>query len=188
MSVLVLHTFGILEHPADHPASQAFQQAIPDVIASLSDTPGLLKSSVNFFWPDGTSGNETTEFGSPVTPRFFDLSEGRFALTTLSAWTEVEAAAGFSFQRTHGKAMENRTEWFRQEHFWPSSVLWWTDDMEAVTWEEGNMKLAYLHENGPSHAAFAFKSLYSSTGESVRMDAQRVKKLGTGNHEPADKP
>ncbi len=179
MSALVLHTFAILKHPAAHPASQAFQEAIPGVIASLPDAPGLLKSSANVFWPDGTSGSETTEFGSPVLPRFFELSQDRFGLTTLSAWSDAEAVAGFSFHGIHGEAMTHRNEWFRQEHFWPSSVMWWTNTIDEVTWEEADTKLGHLHENGPSSEAFTFKSLYSSAGEPVRMDTKRVKELGT---------
>ena len=56
--------------------------------------------------------------------------------------------------------------------------MWWTDDIESITWELANTKLAHLDKHGPSPDAFSFKEMYSSTGEKSRMDNQRVKNLG----------
>ena len=91
MSALILHTFGILKHAAGHPASQAFM-------------------------PDGTCMSKETEFGIPPTPTFFEKDIDRYGLATLSAWTDIESAVGFSFHRAHGDAMKHRKDWFQQDH------------------------------------------------------------------------
>lgn len=178
MPILVLHTYGILEHPIDHPATQAFFAAVPDVQASRDDASGLLRGDTASFMPDGTPRREVSEFGPPITPEFFDPSKDRIALATLSAWTDPESAAGYSYHGTYGSAFKRRTEWFSQDHSWPSSVLWWTDDVGSIGWELANSKLAYLHKNGPSPEAFTFRSLYSDDGEQIRMNNERVKEIG----------
>ena len=120
MPNLVLHTFGILEHHIGHPASQTFVATSPGVVESTKSASGLLKSEVNTFEPVGTTMNEVSGFGTPVTPQFHDLSQDRYGLVTLSIWTDAESAAGFSYHGTHGAAMKRRTEWFNQDHSWPT--------------------------------------------------------------------
>ncbi len=72
MSVLILHTFGILKHAAGHPASQPFMATSPGVTESVPGTPGLLKNSITSFMPDGTCMSKEAEFGIPPTPTFFE--------------------------------------------------------------------------------------------------------------------
>jgi hypothetical protein len=177
MSILVLHTYGILKHADDHPASQAFWDAVPEVQASRQNAPGLLLGATFATTHDGAPRSETSEFGATVSPVFHDSSQERAGLATLSAWSDPESAAGFSFHGAHGGAMKSRSEWFQQEHSWPSSVMWWVDDLELVTWEDANRRIVQLDENGPSAAAFSFKSMYSSSGEKVRMNNERVKEI-----------
>ncbi len=178
MAFFVLHTYGILEHPNDHPASQAFWAAVPDVQVGRENADGLLRGATIPFNIDGTPFRETTEFGVPVTPHFHDASQERTALATLSAWIDPESAAGYSFHGAHGGALKYRSEWFRQEHSWPSSVMWWTDDIESINWEVANAKIAQLDEHGPSPDAFSFKSMYTNSGEKIRMDNERMKDIG----------
>ncbi len=116
MSALILHTFGILKHATGHPASQAFMATSPGVTESVPGTPGLLKNSITSFMPDGTCMSEETEFVIPPTPTFFEKDIDRYGLATLSAWTDIESAVGFSFHRTHGDAMKHRKDWFQQDH------------------------------------------------------------------------
>jgi len=122
--------------------------------------------------------SDNTDCGAPVTPQFHDSTQGRFGLVTLSAWIDPESAAAFSFQGAHGESMKSRNEWFQRQHSWPSSVMWWTDDLELMTWKEANIRIAQLDESGPSAATFNFKSMYSATGERSTLDSQRVKELG----------
>ena len=178
MAILVLHTYGILEHPDDHPVSQEFWQAVPDVRDSRENAEGLLRGDTTPFHLDGTPYKPDTEFGIPVTPEFFEESDERTALVTLSAWTDPESAAGYSYHGTHGGALKHRNDWFRQDHSWPTLVLWWADDIESINWEVANAKLAQLNNHGPSPGAFSFKSMFTSTGEQLRMNNERVKDIG----------
>ena len=178
MSLFVLHTYGILEHPDDHPATQAFFETTPAVLASRENAAGMLRGDTAAFTSDGRPRKETSEFGGLVTPHFYDSSVKRISLVTLSVWTDPESAAGYSYHGTHGDAFRKRSEWFRQDHPWPSSVLWWTDDIESVNWNTANEKLAHLDEHGASPEAFSFRSMYTSTGEETRMNNERVKEIG----------
>jgi hypothetical protein len=106
------------------------------------------------------------------------VSQERTALATLSAWIDPQSATGYSFQGAHGGALKYRSEWFRQEHTWPTSLMWWTNDIESINWEVANAKIAQLDEHGPSPDAFSFKSMYTNSGEKIRMDNERVKDIG----------
>ena len=110
MSILILHTYGILQHPSDHPSTQDFIAAASGVHESAMSTSGLLKWATNTFQPDGTPMSDSTDCGAPVTPQFHNSSQERFGLVTLSAWTDPESAAAFSFQGAHGEAMKSRHE------------------------------------------------------------------------------
>jgi hypothetical protein len=178
MSFLVLHTYGILKHADDHAASQDFLAAIPDVQASQEIAPGLLRGATFATTHDGVPFDETSEFGATAKPIFHDPSKERTGLATLSVWSDPESAAGFSFHGTHGGALKFRSEWFQQDDSWPSSVMWWADELDSVSWDEANRKIAYLAEHGPSTAAFSFKSIYSSSGEEILMNTDRVKEIG----------
>jgi len=178
MSILVLHTYGFLERPVGHPATEAFWAAVPEVQMSRENAPGLLRGTAIAFTPDGDPLREDNVFGPNVTPQFHDSSRERISLATLSAWADPESAASYSFHGPHGAAMKNRNEWFRQDHSWPTSVMWWTDDLESVNWVEANARLAQLDADGPTPEAFSFRSMFSSGGEKMRMDNERVKELG----------
>ncbi len=180
MPALLLHTFGILKHAASRPASQAFMATSPGVIESIPGTPGLLKHSIITFMPDGTSMSEETEFGIPPTPTFFEKDIDRYGLATLSAWDDAESAVGFSFHRIHGDALKHRKDWFLQDHTWPSSVMWWTDDIDSVDWVEADSRLVRLNEHGPARDGFTFQSLFSAEGESMKLDQDRVQELRLG--------
>jgi hypothetical protein len=184
MPALVLHTFGILNNPGDHPSTLEFQQATPAVLSSIPGTSGLLKDAVNTFMPDGTSLTENRSFGVPVTPTFFETNSDRFGLTTLSVWDDIESAVGFSFHREHGEAMKKRKDWFQQEHTWPSSVMWWASDIDTVDWASADEKLVELNDHGPSPNAFTFQSLYSADGTQTKLDHERVQQLRLGSRAP----
>ncbi|MDE0593265.1 MAG: hypothetical protein OSB68_08560 [Dehalococcoidia bacterium] len=53
MPIFVLHIYGILKHPDEHPASQPFWAAVPDVQASRENAEGLLRGDTIPFNIDG---------------------------------------------------------------------------------------------------------------------------------------
>lgn len=179
MNVLILYTFGILAYPDEHQSIQAFRAAAPAVSAGIPTAPGMLKGMTNLFSTNGTAKEEVTEFGTPIRPYFYAPPQQTSGLVSLSAWSDPESAAAFSFHGEHGKAMKHRTEWFVQDHDWPSSVLWWTSDLDSVTWEVAELKLQELHAHGSSQSAFTFRSLHEATGKPTRLDNQRVKELAS---------
>ena len=78
MSILVLHTYGFLEHPVGHPATEAFWAAVPDVQISRENAPGLLRGTATAFTLDGDPMREDNVFGPNVIPQFHDSSRKRF--------------------------------------------------------------------------------------------------------------
>ena len=76
--------------------------------------------------------------------------------------------------------MKHRKDWFPQGHSWPSSVMWWTDDLASVDWVEADSSLVQLNENGHSRDGLTFQALFSAEGETTKLHQARVQELRPG--------
>jgi Domain of unknown function (DUF3291) len=56
-----------------------------------------------------------------------------------------------------------RAEWFIKGS-WPGYVLWWVENDEKPTWEEGVRRLEWLDDHGPTPSGFDFKHAYDADG------------------------
>ncbi|MFC6670797.1 DUF3291 domain-containing protein [Marinobacterium aestuariivivens] len=124
-----------------------------DFVANLERINALADTSPGFVWR--LQGKE----GDATSLRFF----GDDVLVNMSVWEDVEALHAYAYRSAHAGIMRRRREWFeRMESVY--TVLWWIPAGHRPTPEEASAKLALLHEEGPTAAAFTFKQAFAAPG------------------------
>ena len=83
------------------------------------------------------------------------------AAATLSVWESHEYFEQFVHKTVHSQFLKRRGEWFEDIDI-PSYVIWPVAVGHIPSLTEGNKKLMFLREHGPSEDAYNFK--FSSTG------------------------
>lgn len=81
-------------------------------------------------------------------------------LVNLSVWESVEALRDFAYRSSdHKSYLRRRREWF--EPGTTEIVLWWVEDDEHPTLDEGKARLDRLRDRGPTSDAFTFRDVFA---------------------------
>lgn len=123
---------------------------LADFMAAIDDINRLAEAAPGFVWrlKDEASGNATSIQAFEGDP---------FMLTNMSVWESPEALRDFVYRSAHAEIYRNRTKWFeRPAPGIPHQVLWWIPAGHVPSPEEGQARLDWLREKGPSPAAFTF--------------------------------
>lgn len=150
MAFVSIYTVGRLHHPYDHPASREFFEAGYEVMRQASKTGQLIE--------------EFSPFGVPI-PEEAAKGDG-FPVLTLTVWKSLQALYRFTYSGHHRQAMRNRSKWmepYQEKHL--SYVVWWTDKVKDVSWQEAFNRYNYYIKNGPTSFAFDFKQAFDEKGE-----------------------
>jgi hypothetical protein len=169
MARVALYTFGILAGPHGSEVVREFVAALPSVFAESEQSPGFVGHALAAR-PDLLGkprlGQPHGAWGTYVAPRY-GAGDATGALrpfvATLSLWHDTGAARRFTYNGLHRSALMRRAEWFVKGP-WPGYVLWWVENDETPTWEEGVRRLEWLGDHGPSLVGFDFKQGYDGDG------------------------
>ena len=95
-----------------------------------------------------------TEDGDATAIRAFDDD---MLLINMSVWESIDALAEFVYRTPHREIMRRRAQFFERpvEAF---LVLWWIPAGTLPTIEEAKSRLESLRRDGPTAAAFTFRS------------------------------
>jgi hypothetical protein len=167
MARVALYTFGILTGPHGSDVLTEFVAALPSVFAESVQSPGFVGHALAAR-PDLLGkprlGQAHGPWGTYVAPRYAAADATAPLLpfvATLSLWHDAEAARRFTYNGLHRSALMRRAEWFIKGP-WPGYVLWWVENHETPTWEEGVRRLEWLDDHGPTPAGFDFKHAYDA--------------------------
>ena len=97
--------------------------------------------------------------------------EDDMLMVSMSVWESVDHLAAFAYRSGHRRVMIRRREWFeRMEDSY--MVLWWVEAGHRPSMIEAKQRLATLRRDGPSPAAFTFRSLFPPPGaaDAVEID------------------
>lgn len=130
--------------PLDSPVMAEFTAQLDAVNALADAAPG-------FVWRyQASEGDETasTAFPDPLT------------LVNMSVWADLESLKAYVYrQPQHAAAFRRRRDWFTDTEG-PHMAFWWIPTGERPTVAEGRRRLDLLAQEGPSEAAFTFKSAF----------------------------
>ncbi|MEH7418851.1 DUF3291 domain-containing protein [Neobacillus drentensis] len=149
MAHVSIYTVGRLNYPYDHPESRAFFEMGYKVMRQASVSGQLIEE----FSSDGVLiPNEAKGKGYPV--------------LTLTVWKSLESLYRFTYSGKHSQALRNRSRWvepYQEKHL--SYVVWWTESVKDVSWEEAFKRYNYYIQHGSTPFAFDFKRVFDENGE-----------------------
>ncbi|MED4204922.1 DUF3291 domain-containing protein [Neobacillus mesonae] len=150
MALVAIYTVGRLKHPYEHPASREFFEV-----------------GYKVFRQAGISGHLIEDFSSIEVPYPEDELNGEgFPILTLTVWKSLQSLYRFTYSGQHKRALQNRNKWIEphQENE-PAYVVWWTEKVNDVSWEEAFKRYNYYIQHGPTPFAFDFKHAFDEFGE-----------------------
>ncbi len=132
---------GRLLAPVDAPEIAGFVERL-DAVNRLAD------ASPGFIWRLATEAGNATD----IRPTEDDLF-----IINMSVWSSLEALRAFTYDSAHVDVLRRRREWF-ERHVDAHMVLWWVAAGHRPTIGEALERLARLRRDGPSVAAFTFRT------------------------------
>lgn len=154
MTLISIYTVGRLNHPYDHPASRQFYEVGEKVFRQATKSGQLIEA----FSHNGVSFPEEAIKG-----------EG-YPVLTLTVWKSLQALYRFTYSGHHRQALRDRSKWmepYQEKHL--SYVVWWTEKINDVSWEEASKRYNYYIEHGPTPFAFDFKQAFDEKGETCLL-------------------
>ncbi|RHW37518.1 DUF3291 domain-containing protein [Lysinibacillus yapensis] len=149
MAFVSIYTVGRLNHPYDHPASIEFFQVGDEVFRQAAKS-GMVEafSSEGVHFPQESVKGE----GLPV--------------LSLTVWGSLQSLFHFTYSGKHKQALRDRNRWvepYPEKHL--SYVVWWTEKVKDVSWDEAFRRYNYYIQHGSTSFAFDFKHAFDEKGE-----------------------
>ena len=150
---------GRLRAPIEDPIMEGFRSQLDPINALADRSPG-------FVW------RLQTEDGNGLSIRPF--ADDRMAIN-MSVWESLETLQQFVYRSAHVGPIRDRRQWFEPIEG-PILVLWWIPAGHVPTVDEAVERLQRLKENGPSPAAFTFRTPFpppdGHTGDVAGLDKE----------------
>jgi heme-degrading monooxygenase HmoA len=125
---------------------------IAEFVAQLEPINRLADGSPGFVWRLMTAEGDATA----LRPFEDDLM-----LVNLAVWESLESLRAFVYSSAHIEVLRQRREWFERlaaAHM----VLWWVEPGHIPTVDEAIDRLERLRHDGPTPAAFTFRTPFAS--------------------------
>ena len=90
-------------------------------------------------------------------------------ITNMAVWESMEALEDFTYRTIHKRVFASRNDWFDRldgAHM----ALWWIEQGETPSVEEGKRRLEMLNKRGVTFEAFTFGSPFSPYGAPINAD------------------
>ncbi|MDR7079689.1 hypothetical protein J2Y03_004747 [Neobacillus niacini] len=153
MALVSIYTVGRINHPYDHPASREFYEMGYKVMRQAS-----------------VSGHLIEEFSSDGVPFPEEAKEKGYPVLTLTVWKSLQSLYRFTYSGKHSQALRNRNKWIEpHQEKQPTYVVWWTEKVKDVSWEEAFRRYNYYIQHGPTPFAFDFKYAFDEKGETFMI-------------------
>ena len=134
----------------DQPVMAGFVKVVDDVNWLADKSPG-------FVWR--------------LAPQHGPVTFGRLGddevIVTLSVWTHFEALQQYVYRTGHALFMQRRTRWFIPIGGF-TTAMWWIDNGDLPSVDEGLSRLAHLRLHGPTPHAFSLRRQFDPQGADVR--------------------
>ncbi|QIZ09137.1 DUF3291 domain-containing protein [Priestia megaterium] len=150
MAFVAIYTVGRLKHRYEHPASREFFEVGYEVIRQAAKSGHLIEE----FSPNGVPFPEEVIQGEGV------------PILTLTVWKSLQSLYRFTYSGQHKQAIRDRNKWIEtHQEKQPTYVVWWTEKVKDVSWEEAFKRYNYYIQHGPTPFAFDYKHAFDEVGE-----------------------
>lgn len=128
------------KYPLDAPQIKEF-------VDNLERVNAIAEASDGFIWRLIGDGNNATDIQAFSDPNI---------IVNMSVWSSIEALKAFMFKTDHRSFMRKKQQWFEPMNQ-ANYALWWLDDGELPTVDDGIVRLEHLRCYGESPYAFSLK-------------------------------
>ena len=136
--------------PLDSAVMSGFVKAIGDVNWLADQSPG-------FVW-------RLPPQDGPVT---FGMLGDERVIVTLSIWTHFEALQQYVYRTGHALFMQRRSRWFVPIGGF-NTAMWWVEEGERPSVDDGLGRLIHLRLHGPTPLAFSLRRQFDPAGADIR--------------------
>jgi hypothetical protein len=124
---------------------------LEDFVADLARINSIAENSEGFIWrlKDDVTANATS----------FNPFNDDSLIVNMSVWKDIEALKNFTYKSGHIEVFMKRAKWFErmtEAHM----ALWWIEEGNFPTAENGRDKLLELRANGESESVFSFRKVF----------------------------
>ncbi len=123
--------------------------------AALAEINALAEASPGYVWRLQDASGDATSIQAFPDP---------LLLVNISVWTDVASLQTYTYRSVHGRFFGRRQEWF-EKHAGAHLALWWLPAGHIPTLAEAKERLATLDKQGPSAAAFTFRTAYPAPAD-----------------------
>ncbi|UTE76855.1 DUF3291 domain-containing protein [Rossellomorea sp. KS-H15a] len=149
MAFISIYTIGRLRNPYDHPSSRGFYDMGYKVMRQAY-----------------ASGHLLEEFSSEGITIPEEANAGGYPVLTLTIWKSLQSLYRFTYGGKHSQALRNRNNWMESHDGNHSSyVIWWTEKVKDVSWEEAFKRYEYYLEHKATPYAFDLKQAFDESGK-----------------------
>lgn len=124
---------------------------LADFVANLEPVNLLSDAAPGFVWRLKESESDPTAT--------VQHDYGDHLVINFSVWESRDTLWNFVYKSAHLAVLQRRREWFLHIAQ-PYTVMWWVEEGELPTLDEGMARLERLKAEGPSPEAFTFKEFY----------------------------
>lgn len=179
---LAVYTFAQFRTRADDPSNDDFFEHEPSIWAAMERAEGFIARSGYEDEPGPDS------WGEQVFPKYWQDNGDGWAPSTISLWHDLESALAAIYRGPHADILRLGHLFVKEAIDYPPYVLWWVENGHQPDWDEAVERLELLGDNGPSAAAFTFKSAFDADGRTVSVDGGRSRDIAQRNLLTAELP
>jgi len=122
---------------------------VAEFMAALDPINALADASPGFVWRLQTEAGNATDIHA--------FADDELLLLNMSVWESIESLRAFTYSSAHTGILARRREWFERLEV-AHLVLWWIPAGTIPTVEEALARLERLRRDGPTSAAFTFRT------------------------------
>ncbi|MFZ4382271.1 MAG: DUF3291 domain-containing protein [Sandarakinorhabdus sp.] len=123
---------------------------VAGLYARLDAINALADAAPGFVWRLQGEGKDATDLRPTADPLF---------LINMSVWADADALFDFVYRTAHAPVMGQRQAWFERLDS-AHQALWWVPAGHHPSVDEALARLQLLDLDGPTQAAFGFKSRF----------------------------
>jgi hypothetical protein len=126
---------------------------VAEFVDNLDKINALAEASEGFIWRlKDESGNATA----------FNVFGDERIIVNISVWSGIESLHTYVYRSSHSEFLGKRNQWFKLPKT-AHLALWWIDDNDYPSAEDGRERIYHLREHGPTAYAFTLKKRFEAT-------------------------
>ncbi|WP_257985129.1 DUF3291 domain-containing protein [Bacillus sp. T33-2] len=109
-------------------------------------------------------------------------------MLTLTVWKSLQSLYRFTSSGRHKQALRERNKWIGpHQEKQPTYVVWWTEQVKDVSWEEAFKRYNYYFQHGSTHLRLTVSTHLMKLGRCSWLSSRgqlTCFRIGSGNSPP----